>query len=211
MRKLTGCLFALALSGACFAQQWELGGAGGIGIYKNLTVSRGSGEVTAGFKPGMIFSGYASQNLYEHLGGQFRYTQGFSKLKLSGNGTDTDFSARTHAFHYDLLFFAAKREAPMRPFIAAGGGMMLYRGVGKENLTQPLAQYAILTKTQQITGLISVGGGLKFKMGDRAFVTVEVRDYITPAPKDVIAPMTGSKLNGWVHGFMPMLGISISF
>ena len=211
MHKLTVCLFALALGGTCLAQQWELGGAGGIGIYKNLTVTRGSQSVTAGFKEGVAFSAFAAQNMYQHLGGQFRYTFQFNDLKLSGNGQEASFSALSHAVHYDLMLYGTRREAAVRPFVAAGGGIKVYRGTGKEQETQPLGQFALLSKTQQVEPLISVGGGVKVKLGRRAFVYVEVRDYITPTPKNVIAPFTGSKISGWVHDFMPMVAISIGF
>lgn len=211
MRKLTVCLFALALGGTGLAQQWELGGAGGIGVYKNLTVTRGSQSVTAGFKEGVAFSAFAAQNMYQHLGGQFRYTFQFDDLKLSGNGAEASFSGLSHAVHYDLMFYGTRREAAVRPFIAAGGGIKIYRGTGKEQETQPLGQFALLTKTQQVEPLISVGGGVKVKLGRRAFLYAEVRDYITPTPKNVIAPFTGSKISGWVHDFVPMVAISIGF
>ena len=211
MRKHTVCLFAFALGGTCLAQQWELGAAGGLEIYKNLSVTRGSQSATAGFKPGVAASVFATQNLYQHLGGQIRYTIGFGDMKVSSGGTEATFGAQTHAFHYDLLFYGSRREAKVRPFVAAGGGIKLYRGTGKEQVSQPLAQFAILTKTQQAEGLITVGGGVKFQIGRRGFVYIEARDYITRTPKNVIAPFTGSSIGGWVHGILPMLGVSLGF
>jgi len=50
--------------------------AGGLEIYKNLSVKRGRWTATAGFKPGVAASVFAAQNLYQHLGGEFRYTIG---------------------------------------------------------------------------------------------------------------------------------------
>ena len=211
MRRPRICLFALVLGGSCLAQQWELGASGGLAFYKDLTVTRGSQSATAGFKPGVAVSVFASQNLYQHLGGEFRYTFGFSDMKVSSGGTETTFSAQTHALHYDLLFYGARREAKVRPFVAAGGGIKVYRGTGKEQESQPLAQFAILTRTQQVEGLISVGGGVKLKVGQRASVCLEARDYITRTPQNVIAPWTGSTISGWVHGIMPMLGVSLRF
>lgn len=211
MRKLTACLFALTLGGTCLAQQWEIGGAAGFAFYKNMTVTRASGTASAGFKPGAAFSGYATQNLYNRLGGQFRYTYQMSDLMVSSGGTEATFGGRSHAIHYDLLFYATDKESKARPYLAAGGGMKLYQGTGKETVTQPLSQFAILTKTSQIQGLISVGGGVKYKVGDRKFLNLEIRDFITPAPKDVVAPYIGSKMSGWVHSFLPMVGLSFGF
>jgi hypothetical protein len=211
MRKLTVCLSALALAGTCFAQQWDLGVAGGFGVYKNLTVTRNSGEATTGFKPGPVVGVFTSQNISEHLGGQLRYTLGFSDMKLSSGGTETTFAAQTHAVHYDVLLFGAHRDAKVRPFVAGGGGVKFYRGTGTEQQTQPLAQFAILSKTSHLRGLISVGGGVKVKVGARVYLSLEARDYITPAPTKVITPFIGSKLNGWMHEFTPMLGVSVGF
>jgi hypothetical protein len=211
MQKLTVCLFALSLGGSCLAQEWEIGGAAGFAFYKNMKVTRASGSATAGFKEGAAFSAFGTQNLYNRLGGQFRYTYQMSDLKVSSGGTEATFGGRSQAFHYDLLFYASDKESKLRPFAAAGGGVKLYEGTGKEAVTQPLAQFAILTKTSQLQGLISVGGGVKYRIGDRTFLTIEMRDYITPPPKDVIAPYIGSKMTGWVHSLVPMVGLSFGF
>jgi hypothetical protein len=211
MQKLTVCLFVLSLGGTCLAQEWEIGAAAGYAFYSNPTVTRGSETATAGFKEGAAFSAFGTQNLYNRLGGQFRYTYQMSDLKVSSGGTEATFGGRSQAFHYDLLFYASGKESRLRPYAAAGGGIKLYEGTGREAESQPLSQFAILTKTSQVQGLISVGGGLKYRVGGRTFLIVEMRDYITPAPKDVIAPYTGSKLTGWVHSIVPMVGLSFGF
>jgi hypothetical protein len=43
------------------------------------------------------------------------------------------------------------------------------------------------------------------------FLQAEFRDYLTPAPKQVIAPVGASKLGGWVHDFVPLVGLSFGF
>jgi outer membrane protein W len=134
-----------------------------------------------------------------------------SDLKVSSGGTEAAFGARSQAIHYDLLLYGADRESSIRPFVAAGGGMKLYQGTGKEVESQPLGQFAILSRTSQVQGLISVGGGFKYRVGDRTFLNLEIRDYITKAPKDVIAPYVGSKMSGWVHSLVPMVGLSFGF
>jgi hypothetical protein len=211
MRTLTVCFFALSLGGTCLAQQWEIGGAAGYSFYRDMTVTRASGTASAGFKPGAAFSAFGTQNLYNRLGGQFRYTYQMSDLKLSSGGTEARFAGRSQAFHYDLLFYATDKESKLRPFVAGGGGIKLYQGTGKEVVAQPLGQFALLTKTSQAVGLISAGGGVKCRVAGRTYLTVEVRDYITPPPKEVIAPYTGSKLSGWVHSIVPMVGLSFGF
>jgi hypothetical protein len=205
-------LFTLALAGACLAQEWEIGAGGGVAVYKNATVQRGSEQADAGFKPGPAFSGFASQNLYERIGGELRYTFHFSDLKVSAGGNEATFSGQSHAIHYDLLFYAADRSAKVRPFVAAGGGGKIYRGTGKESAEAPVnAQFAILTRTTEIKGLLVVGGGVRVQVGRNRFIRIEARDYITPGPKEVIAAVPGAKTSGWIHGFTPMLSLSFGF
>jgi len=185
-------------------------GLGWRGDYEELTVTRGSASANAGFKTGAAVGAFVGQNIYEHLGGEFRYTFQFSNMKLSSAGTNVDFSAQTHAVHYDLLYYFTGREAKMRPFVTGGGGVRVYRGTGQETLVQPLSNYAILSKTQEVKGLVVFGGGLKFKLG-RSYLYAQVLDYLTPAPTQVLAPVPGAKLNGWIHDFVPMLSLSAAF
>jgi len=211
MRKLTLSFIALSLAATCLAQEWEIGSAAGYSFYKNLTVKRDSAEATAGFKEGAAFSAFGTHNLYNWIGGQIRYTYQMSDLKVSSGGTEAKFGGRSQAVHYDLLFYASDKESRLRPFAAVGGGVKVYEGTGKETVSQPLAQFAILTKTSEVKGLLSVGGGLKYRLSDSMFLTIEMRDYITPPPKEVIAPFPGSKISGWVHSFIPMAGLSFAF
>jgi hypothetical protein len=211
MKLLTPCCFVLALTGACFAQQWELGAAGGIGIYKNGTVTGASQSADAGFKNGAALSAFVVQNLYKHLSGEFGYTFQFDDLKVSSGGTEATFTGQSHAVHYDLLFSPVGREAPVRPYIAGGGGIKVYRGTGTEQESQPLGQLVALTRTQEVKPLITFGAGLKFKVGRRGYFYLEARDYLTPFPSNVVWPVPPSKVSGWLHDFMPLAGFSIGF
>ena len=211
MRIYTGCLLALALGGSCLAQQWEVGVAGGLEVYKNLSVTNPLGQASAGFKPGLVAGVFAAQDMYQHLGGEIRYDFGFANMKESSGGTSVNFGAQTHAIHYDLMFYGARRDAKLRPFLLAGGGIKLYRGTGQEQEFQPLANFAILSKTRQIEGLITAGGGVKFQVGQRKFIYLEAIDFITRTPQNVIAPYPPSSISKWVHGFAPMVALSFGF
>ena len=48
-------------------------------------------------------------------------------------------------------------------------------------------------------------------MSDSVYLRLEIRDYITPFPKQVVAPAPGAKLKGWLHDFVPMVGIGVRF
>jgi Outer membrane protein beta-barrel domain len=211
MRPLILCSFALGLAGACAAQQYELGASGGFGFSTDATVKRGSDTAEAGLKPGPVLSVFVVQNMYKHLGGEIRYSYQMDDLKVSSAGTEATFSAQTHSLHYDLLYLAGDRDSRVRPFVAVGGGVKVYRGTGAQHATQNLGQFVALTQTQEIKPLISFGGGVKMKLSGRLYLHVEARDYLTPFPTKVIAPVPPSTVSGWVHDFVPLVGISMGF
>ena len=213
MRKATkGIVLALLLAGACAAQEWEVGGMASYGFYRNLAASSPVGSATAGFSPGTAFGAVLGYKTNNWLSGEFRYTYRDSELKLSSSGTDARFSGVAHAVHYDLVMHPRpKHGTKALPFFAVGGGMKLYRGTGHEVAYQPLDNIALLTKTQQAKPMISVGGGIKMVLGPRLVLRAEVRDYITTFPKDVIVPLPGTKISGWLNDIVPMFGISYIF
>lgn len=205
-------LFTFLCAGAGLAQQWEAGVGGGIAVYKNATVTSGGATADAGLKPAPAFSAFATQNGRGRLSGEIRYTFQFGDFKVSSGGTETTFSGQTHAVHYDVLFHTSSASAHVRPYVLAGGGMKIYRGTGKEQAAAPaLANFAILSKTQDTKGLIVFGAGVKTKLGRRSALRLEVRDYLTPVPEHVIAAAPGAKLSGWLHGFTPMVDLSFGF
>jgi hypothetical protein len=104
--------------------------------------------------------------------------------------------------------YTAPSEATTRPFLSAGAGIKFYRGTGTEAVTQPLSQYALLTKAGDLTGVVSVGGGVKFKLGSHAWLRLDVHDYMSPFPKQVITPNVGANAEGWVHDIVPMVSVS---
>lgn len=211
MRPLILCSLALGLAGACAAQQWELGAAGGFGFSTDATVSRGADSAKAGLKPGAAFGVFIVQNMYKHISGEVRYTFQMDDLKVSSGGTEATFTGQSHSLHYDLLYMAGGKDARVRPFIAVGGGVKVYRGTGEQHATQNLSQFVALTKTQEIKPLISFGGGVKMKLSGRVYIHIEARDYLTPFPAKVIAPVPPSTVSGWVHDFVPLVGVSMGF
>jgi hypothetical protein len=190
------------------AQKWEVGAGVGGDFYTSQTISNPSGSADASLSKGFAVSAWLANNTSQTLGGEMRYDFEKSDLHLSGQGTSASFGAHTQAFHYDFLFHMAPPEAPVRPFFAAGGGVKLYSGTGTENEFQPLQSAAFLTKTSQVEGLISIGGGLKWTVGQSSQLRLEVHDYLTPFPKNVIAPAAGSKVGGWLQDFVVSVGLS---
>lgn len=189
--------------------QWRIGGGGGYGFTTNGTVKTNAGSADAGLKPGPAGTAFVGQDLLPHLGGEIRYTIQFTDLKLKSGGTEFTFGGRTHAISYDLLIYGTRRKSEWRPYALVGGGAKIYEGTGFERAIQPLSQFAILTKTRDIEGMFTFGGGLEWKLSDRVFMRADVRDYVSPVPTKVIFPV--GRLSGWLHNIVPALQIGVGF
>jgi len=202
-------LLATAAAAASFAQQWEFGGVGGGGFLNTVNVSNSFGTGTAGFAPGAAFGGYVGHRSYKHIGGEVHYGYLQSDLKLTSGGASATFNGTAHVVHYDVIFHTAGNKKTQL-FAAVGGGMKVFRGTGTEAAYQPLSQYGYFTKTQQVVPMASVGGGMKIALSQKVYLRTEFRDYITPFPKDIIAPPKGTKYGSLLHNFVPMVGIGFA-
>jgi len=212
MKFCTKCLlYTLLLAPLSTAQKWEFGGLGAFGFTPAVPISNQIGSVSTGIKTGPVFGVTLASNDYKHLGGEGSYLYRRGDLKLGGLGTDTNFSAYTHFLDFRMVYHFAPRGAKVRPFVAAGGGVAMYAGTGRESSTQPLNNFAALTATHQTEPMISVAGGVKMQLSPRVGLRFELRDSITPFPNKVIAPYPGSTGGGWLHNFTPMVGIVTVF
>jgi hypothetical protein len=194
-----------------FAQKYEFNVAGGGSFYQSKTVTNPKGDADAGFSSGVAASVAIGQNMYKHVGGELRYTYLQNDMKLTGGGLSAAFGAQAHAVHYDFLIHATETGSKMRPYVAAGGGIKVYRGTGTEVVNQPLGNIALLTKTRDLQGLLSVGAGVKFALTPRIMFRVDVHDYLTPFPKKVITPAANSSVSGWLNNIVPTAGIVFTF
>lgn len=204
-------LTALAFAPAALAQKWEVGGGVGGSFFTSETVTNPSGNANASMATGLSASFFVDNNSANRFGGEFRYDYENTGLTLGSNGSNVNFAADTHAVHYDFVMHFASSESRVRPFIAAGGGVKLFRGLGKEEAYQPLSNVALLTKTNQVEALVSVGGGVKVTLTPTWALRFEVHDYLTPFPNQLIAPAQGSKVGGWLQDFVAMVGVSAGF
>jgi hypothetical protein len=204
-------LFFTAVAGA-YAQQWEIGGNVGGSFVPGVNVSGPTGSATAGFQTGVVAGAWIGQSISKHIGGEIRYNFMQSNLKLASGGTSTSFSGNSHALYYDLLIRTTHhKESRAEIFGAVGGGMKIFRGTGKEQAFQPLSQFAYLTKTQTVKPMLSVGGGVKFRLSPHMTLRTEVRDFFTPFPKEVITPAPGAKIGSMMHNIVPMVGVSYEY
>jgi hypothetical protein len=202
---------AILITLPAFAQKYEFGVQGGVSFYDKKTVTNARGSADAGFKLGYAAGFTIGHNMYQHIGGEIRYTFLQNEMRLNSGSTEATFGSQAHAIHYDFLIHARGLDSPVRPYVAFGGGIKYYRGTGAEQAFQPLSNIAILTKTSDTKGLASVGGGVKLKMTDKIWLRLDVHDYLTPFPKNIIAPNSGSSVGGWMNNIVGTGGITFTF
>ena len=199
----------LALAPKAYAQRWEFGGGVGGGFYTSKDVTSPAGSAAAKIQTNIAASAWIGQSGQRRLGGELRYDYSRGDLGLKQDATQATFASETHAMHYDVLWHFAGSEARVRPYAVAGGGVKIYRGTGTEQITQPLSKIAILTYAQDLLPMASVGAGFKMNLGARAQLRLEVHDFLTPFPKQIITPaLNGSVGGGWINDIVPMIGIS---
>ncbi len=190
-------IFAAA-AGLAYAQEpeWEVGAIGGAGFSPDMTVKSGSASASASVRPGLTVGAYGGQDMYRYWSGEATYLYRDGSLKLSGNGQSASFAAHTHLITGDFLAHFKPRGAHIRPFVSFGGGIEVMEGTGQEQFNQPLGNLAALTATREVLPVGEVGAGVKVRMANHLQLRVQVRDYISQAPHEVIAPAPGAKLSG---------------
>ena len=206
--RLSVVCFAAAMLPAAMAQKWEVGVGGGGGFYTSQDVTLGSTSAAANLKTNLVLSAWVGQNITDRWGGELRYSYQPGDLQLKQNSTQAPFGAETHTVNYNFLWHARPSEATVRPFLSGGAGIKFYQGTGTETETQNLSQYALLTKANDLTAVVSVGGGVKVKLGAHTWLRMDVHDYMSPFPKQVITPNAGATVGGWLHDIVPMVAVS---
>jgi len=201
----------LALAPAALAQKWELGAGAGGSTYLSHDVKNGSATAQANIETNVAASVWLDENSQGRWGGEVRYDYERGDLQLKSGNSKAAFGAESHAMHYDFLVQSGGRESRARIFVAGCGGVKIYRGTGAEQPFQPLSQFALLTKTTDLRPLVSVGAGVKWQISHSLQIRLEVHDYMTPFPKEVITPNLNSSVSGWLHNLVPMGGISYTF
>jgi hypothetical protein len=203
-------LFLFVLGIAAHAQQREFGFLGGVGLSKGIGI-QGASSVKAGFAPGVAAGAFIGHDLYNHWSGEIRYVVGLQSARLRAGSDSTSFAAQTHAVHYDLVVHSRPRRNHVRPYLAAGVGVKVYRGTGEETAYRPLMQYGLLTRTDEWKPMLSMGGGIKFRLGESIVARIDFRDQLTRFPSKVIAPASGMAIGGWMHTLVPAFGVSWVF
>jgi hypothetical protein len=201
----------LLWAGLCLAQQWEIGGAIGYGVYTSARVNGPGAEAQVGIGNRFAAGAVVTENLYDHFSGEVRYTYQDGDPFISFNGRRANIQGQSHTFTYDVLFQARGREARLRPYLAAGVGGKYYRTTGPEPLVQPAPGIALLLPRNEWKPVASLGGGVSYVVARRVVFRADFRDYITPFPSHLFLPVNLATDRGIFHQFTPLFGISYGF
>ncbi|MEQ1946824.1 MAG: outer membrane beta-barrel protein [Bryobacteraceae bacterium] len=204
------CVAILAAATAS-AQEWDVGVTGGLGMANNLTVKNGSTSADAGFKNGAVFGVYGGQDMYRYWSGEANYLYRRSDFKIEGNGKSATLDGHTHLITGDILAHFRPRGSRIRPFVSFGGGVKLMVGTGNENPSQPLGTLAALTATTETLPVGEIGAGVKIQLSKMLRLRVQVRDFISGKPQDVIATAPGSTLSGFSNDILGTVSLGLTW
>jgi opacity protein-like surface antigen len=198
-------------AGWCCAQSWEVGGAIGYGAYRDVRVNGAGAQATAGIRNRFVAGGVVTEDLYEHLSGEIRYQYQDGDPFLSLNGKTGNMQGQSHSFSYDVLVHVKPREEKLRPFVALGMGARWYRSTGPEPNPQPAPALAALTHDDDWKLLVTVGGGVTYKLPNHLLLRADFRDGITPFPKKIFVPAAGATDRGLFQMFTTTIGVGYWF
>jgi opacity protein-like surface antigen len=209
---VTSKLFVLVLvAGTCSAQNWEMGGGLGYGIYHNGSIISSGGTADAGIRNRFAVTGYVTEDLFNYFSGEIRYVYHDGDTFLESGSTKGIVQAQSHTITYDALIHFKPRGNRIRPFVAGGFGAKYYNTTGPAPSPQPLPRIAILTSQSEWKPAFDVGGGVRVRLMDHLTVRGEFRDYITTFPDHLFVPVPGATARGIMHQFTPMFGIGANF
>ena len=207
-------ILAAALAASCcpaLAQQWEVGALGGYSWAHDASIRNNYGSADAGFRSGFAGGVIFGENPYEYIGGELRwmFLNGGPQLNFSGNKYSRYGFA--NLVHYDFLVHLTRKEEKVRPYLAAGAGIRVYTGPDQVVVNQPLRDFALIATGNHDEALVSVGGGLKYRVHKRVQLRLDFHAYMSPCPSGVFKTPDGSSLRGWIFDFTPTVGVAYLF
>jgi hypothetical protein len=193
------------------AQNWEIGGGAGYGVYRNATISGPAGSADAGIRNAYSVTGVVGEDLFEHLSGDIRYLYQAGNMFLQSGSARGEVSGYSHTFTYDALLHLNPRKSRFRPFAALGAGAKYFGTSGNTPKPQPAPAIAGLTTQSQWEPVFDFGGGVKYRVTDHLVVRGDVRDYISIFPNRLFVPTGGAKQSGVLQQFTPLFGVGYTF
>jgi hypothetical protein len=203
-------VFLLA-AGACSAQNWEIGGGLGYGIYHNGSIISTGGTADAGIRNRFAVTGYVTEDLFDHFSGEIRYVYHDGDTFLQSGSIQGTVQAQSHTMTYDALIHFKPRSSRIRPFVGGGLGAKYYNTTGPAPSPQPLPRIASLTSQSEWKAVFDFGGGVRVRIKEHFTVRGDLRDYITVFPHNLFVPVANATARGILHQVTPMFGIGANF
>jgi hypothetical protein len=204
-------LLLFLMCAVCSAQSKEVGVAAGFGFYHDATIATPAGEAQAGFGPRFAVSVMVAHRFQTHFAGEFRYIFQDGDSELRSGALEANLDAHAQSLLGDLLIFARSRRPKLQPYGAAGFGVKIYQATEVPRAGRPLMNFAMLTNDTQARPLLTLGGGIEYIINSRWAARVDLRDYATPFPNKLFPLAPGAQLSGWLHDFVPLIGVSRRF
>ncbi len=209
------CAAAMIAATATMARaqgpEWEVGVIGGVGFSPDMTVKNATSSASTGVKTGATVGVYGGEDSYRYWAGEATYLYRTGDVKLEGSGKSVSFGAHTHLITGDFLAHLRPRGARIRPYFSFGGGIEVMVGTGQESATQPLGNLAALTATREVLPVGEGGVGVKVQLSPHLRLRVQVRDYFSQAPNEVIAPAPGASLSGIRQDIIGMVAVAYTW
>jgi len=198
---------ALILSsiGSCLAADWQFSAGAGFGSYHPVTFTSAAGNAQAGIGPRTVLDAAGGRRISDRFAIEAAWTYQDGDFELASGGTKTAFDADAHAVHADSLGYL--RRSRMRPYLVGGAGAKFYHGSEPPG-SRPLAQFGSFRDGIDTRPLLTFGGGVEWSLSEHWSLRLDLRDYATPFPSAVILAASSVPSHGWLHDFVPVIGVT---
>src|SRR6266849_2397689 len=132
-------------------------------------------------------------NTKRFIGHEFGYA--YSRSKLGIVGAPDQVGTPVHQGFYDFLVYGLPEGSPVRPFVAGGGQFSTF--------VPPGASVTYGTGTTKYGG--NFGAGVKVRLTSMFLLRIDVRDYVTTKPFDLIGK------SGALHQIEASAGLGLYF
>jgi len=193
MRTLSAVWLLCVCAGVSSAQVGEISLSFGESLFKDNLLGFADSATQFKMVNGFRVTARLTLNTKRFIGHEFGYS--YSRTKLGIVGSPDQISTPIHQGFYDYLVYATPEGSWVRPF-AAGGGQF-------STFVPPGASVAYGTGTTKYGG--NFGGGVKVKLNSMFALRLDVRDYVTTKPFDLIGK------SGALHQIEAAAGLGLYF
>ena len=177
-------------------------------MYRALTYRAPAGVASAVIGPRYALDAKIGRRFLERFAVEAAYSFQDGDYEIASGGRKTAFDAHTHAIHGDVSAYLRRSSQALRPYLVVGTGAKFYQGIEQPH-PRPLNEFGGFRQGVDARALLTFGAGVEWTFGPHLALRLDARDYATPFPASAIVPATGSNLGGWIHDFVPILGMEL--